>query len=113
MTFLDIYGTFQEVDDDGNVVDGGITNQTSVSLDLVKVKKTKNEFIGAKKGAVIVLDPKKAFENDTDAAAMLNIDKEAYVNMKAKFSFTVEDITSNKSSIPFPDFAEILIADLN
>ena len=46
----------------------------------------KNEFIGAEKGAVIILDPKKAFENDTDAAAMLNIGKEAYADLKSNFS---------------------------
>ncbi|MDB2622389.1 hypothetical protein N9Y06_03710, partial [Flavobacteriales bacterium] len=45
------------------------------------------------KGAVIVLDPKKSFENDTDAAAMLNIDKEAYAALNAKFSFTIDNIS--------------------
>jgi len=88
-----VYGTFHELDADGNVVDGGITNQASVSLDLVKVNKVKNEFIGAEKGAVIVLDPKKAFENDTDAAAMLNIDKDIYAGLQAEFSFTIDNIS--------------------
>ena len=44
----------------------------------MKNKEVENQFIGSEKGAVINLDPKKAFENETDAAAMLNIDKEAY-----------------------------------
>ena len=39
------------------------------------------------------LDPKKVFENDTDAAAMLNIGKEAYADLKAKFSFTINNIS--------------------
>lgn len=88
-----IYGTFQELDENGNAVEGGITNQASISLDTVKTKKLKNEFIGSEKGAVIVLDPKRNFENDTDAAAMLNIDKDAYANLKAKFSFTIDNIS--------------------
>ena len=88
-----VYGTFQELDAEGSAVEGGITNQASVSLDAVKTKKLKNEFIGSEKGAVIVLDPKKSFENDTDAAAMLNIDKEAYAGLKAKFSFTIDNIS--------------------
>jgi len=88
-----VYGTFQELDAEGLAVDGGISNQASVSLDFVKTKKLKNEFIGSEKGAVIVLDPKKAFENDTDTAAMLNIDKEAYADLKAQFSFTVDNIS--------------------
>lgn len=88
-----VYGTFQELDSEGLAVEDGITNQASVSLDAVKTKKLKNEFIGSEKGAVIVLDPKKGFENDTDAAAMLNIDKEVYANLKAKFSFTIDNIS--------------------
>jgi trigger factor len=88
-----VYGTFQELDADGSAVEEGITNQASVSLDAVKTKKLKNEFIGSEKGAVIVLDPKKSFENDTDAAAMLNIDKEAYAALNAKFSFTIDNIS--------------------
>jgi len=88
-----VYGTFQELDADGLAVEGGITNQASVSLDFVKTKQLKNEFIGSEKGVVIVFDPKKAFENDTDTAAMLNIDKEAYADLKANFSFTIDNIS--------------------
>ena len=88
-----VYGTFQELDAEGIAVEGGVTNQASVSLDAVKIKKLKNEFIDSEKGAVIILDPKKAFENDTDAAAMLNIGKEAYADLKAKFSFTINNIS--------------------
>jgi len=88
-----VYGTFQELDADGVAVEGGITNQASVSLDFVKTKQLKNEFIGSEKGIVIVFDPKKAFENDTDTAAMLNIDKEAYADLKANFSFTIDNIS--------------------
>ena len=88
-----VYGTFQELDAKGVVVEGGVTNQASVSLDALKIKKLKNQFIGSEKGAVINLDPKKAFENETDAAAMLNIDKEAYADLKANFSFTIDNIS--------------------
>ena len=88
-----VYGTFNELDAKQTKVEGGLTNQASISLDAVKLKKLKNEFIGSKKGAVIFLDPKKAFENDTDAAAMLNIDKKAYAELKATFSFTIDNIS--------------------
>lgn len=88
-----VYGTFNELDAKQTKVEGGLTNQASISLDALKLKKLKNEFIGSKKGAVILLDPKKAFVNDTDAAAMLNIDKKAYAELKATFSFTIENIS--------------------
>ncbi len=88
-----VYGTFHELDAQGNALEGGITNQASVSVDTIKTKKLKNEFLGSKKGAVFTLDPKKSFQNDTDAAAMLNIDKEAYSSLNAKFSFALENIS--------------------
>ena len=88
-----IYGTFQELDADGNAVDGGITNQASVSLDSLKTKKLKNEFIGSKKEAVITLNVKKAFANETDAASMLNVDKEVFAELKSDFSFTIDNIS--------------------
>jgi len=88
-----VYGTFQELDSEGVALEGGITNQASVSLDALKTKKLKNEFIGSEKSAVIILDPKKGFENDTDAAAMLNVDKEVYATLQAKFSFTIDNIS--------------------
>jgi trigger factor len=88
-----VYGTFLELDTEGNVVEDGVTNQASVSLDAIKTKKLKNEFLGSEKGTVITLDPKKNFQSDTDAAAMLNIDKEAFSSLNAKFSFTIENIS--------------------
>ena len=88
-----VYGTFLELDTEGNVVEDGVTNQASVSLDAIKTKKLKNEFLGSEKGTVITLDPKKNFQSDADAAAMLNIDKEAFSSLNAKFSFTIENIS--------------------
>ncbi|GIR12901.1 MAG: hypothetical protein CM15mP23_14760 [Cryomorphaceae bacterium] len=44
-----VYGTFQELDAKGVVVEGGVTNQASVSLDALKIKKLKNQFIGSEK----------------------------------------------------------------
>lgn len=88
-----VYGTFLELDTEGNVVEDGVTNQASVSLDAIKTKKLKNEFLGSEKGTVITLDPKKNFQSDTDAAAMLNIDKEAFSSLNTKFSFTIENIS--------------------
>ncbi len=88
-----VYGTFQELDSEGVALEGGITNQASVSLDALKTRKLKNEFIGSEKSTVVILDPKKGFENDTDAAAMLNVDKEVYATLQAKFSFTIDNIS--------------------
>ena len=88
-----VYGTFHELDINGNHLEGGITNQASVSLDVVKDKKLKKEMIGSSKGAVFQIDIKKAFDNDTDAAAMLNLEKQVYLDLTSKFTFTIDNIS--------------------
>ena len=88
-----VYGTFQELDAEGNALEEGITNQASISLDFVTTKKLKNEFIGSGKGTVIVLDPKKDFDNDFDAASMLSVEKEVFADLNSTFNFTIDNIS--------------------
>ena len=88
-----VYGTFQELDAEGNALEEGITNQASISLDFVTTLKLKNEFIGSEKGTVIVLDPKKDFDNDFDAASMLSVEKEVFADLNSTFNFTIDNIS--------------------
>jgi trigger factor len=88
-----VYGTFKELADDGSEKDNGISNQASVSLEFIINNKKKAEFIGAQKGTVIIIDPKKDFNNDTDAAAMINVNKEVYANLTSSFNFTIDNIS--------------------
>ncbi|MAZ31386.1 MAG: trigger factor [Flavobacteriales bacterium] len=88
-----VYGTFKELEEDGSEKVDGISNQASVSLDFLSNKKKKAAFIGAEKGSVIVLDLKKDFDNDTDAAAMINVDKDVYANLTTNFNFTIDNIS--------------------
>ena len=88
-----VYGTFKELSDDGLEKDNGISNQASVSLEFITNKIKKAAFIGAQKGTVIILEPKKDFNNDTDAAAMINVNKEVYANLTSSFNFTIDNIS--------------------
>jgi trigger factor len=88
-----VYGTFKELEEDGSEKVDGISNQASVSLDFLSNKKKKAALIGAEKGSVIVLDLKKDFDNDTDAAAMINVDKDVYANLTTNFNFTIDNIS--------------------
>ena len=88
-----VYGNFKELAEDGSEKDNGISNQASVSLEFITNNKKKAEFMGAQKGTVIILEPKKDFNNDTDAAAMINVDKEVYANLTSCFNFTIDNIS--------------------
>ncbi len=88
-----VYGTFLELDANGKEMEGGISHQASISIETLSTKKLKTEFIGASKGAIITIDPKKSFVKGTDVASLLNIEKEPFELLSAKFSFTIDNIS--------------------
>lgn len=53
----------------------------------------KAQFVGAAKGAVIVFNPSKAFENETEISTLLKISKDEAKNINTDFQFTIEGIT--------------------
>ena len=62
-------------------------------MDHIADKKIKKQFIGIKKGDIITLDVNKAFLNQTDLAAMLNVESSIISNLSSHdFSFTVKNI---------------------
>ncbi|MDR2083468.1 MAG: trigger factor [Bacteroidales bacterium] len=88
-----LYGTFVQLSQDGNILENGITHSATVAIDMVTGKTIQKKLIGAKVGDVIVFNPMKAYKNETEVAAMLNIDKEIAKDLKSEFNYTVEKIT--------------------
>jgi len=88
-----VYGTFLELDSNGEEMEGGLSHQASISLETLSAKSLKAEFIGSTKGAVLTIDPKKSFVKGTDVASLLNIEKEPFELLTAKFSFTIDNIS--------------------
>ena len=80
---------------DGKAVkDGGIHVEGAVLTPAyIQDKAQKKLFAGAKKGAVITFNPKKAFENTTEIASMLKITKEQAESFTADCQITIESIT--------------------
>lgn len=85
-----IFAHFQELDDDKNVLEGGISHKASV---LPKMLKKKENFVGLKKEDSMVIDIRKVFDkNEIEIAHTLSIDKEKVATIGKNFKFTVEDI---------------------
>lgn len=83
-----------EADGKGIPLEGGIrVEEASISLEFIKDEKTKKKFKGCKSGDQIVIDVKKAFENETDLAALLRIDKEKLADTGSDFVVTVKSIS--------------------
>jgi trigger factor len=77
-----IYCEFSELDESSNPREGGINHKSSIALDLVKNKTSKNKFIGLKKDQTIDLDIVKVFNDNHEVSMMLNIDESKVAELK-------------------------------
>lgn len=89
---------FAELDEEGNILEGGIQNSASLSLEEIQLKTIKKKFIGKKVGAIVKFDPMNAIKNATDVAAMLNIEKEVAEGLKSEFATTINGITRRRNA---------------
>lgn len=87
-----IVGDFVELDTDGKIVEGGIFNTSTVSLEFLDNKKAKDILIGAKVGDTIVVDPRDLSKGDADLSAMLNVKKDTLPTLAQQFNFNVKEI---------------------
>lgn len=88
-----VYGQIKELDQDGNVKEGGVQTVTSIAVDKIGMATIKKKFIGAKKDEAVVFNLAKAFKNVTEISAMLRIDKEAAKEFKSDVQFTIHSIS--------------------
>ncbi|MGQ1889637.1 trigger factor [Thermophagus sp. OGC60D27] len=87
-------GNFVQLDKDGKELEDGIKTEDAVlSTTIIKEEKEKKKVLGAKVGDEIVLDPQKAFPNETELSYLLKISKEEAQNVKGNFSFKINEIT--------------------
>lgn len=89
-----LLGTFVQLDEKGEILDGGIENRSSIALEFVEDKKTAKKLVGAKLNDVIVLDPQKVSKGHDDLGRMLGITHEQVLALKGEFKFGVEEIKS-------------------
>lgn len=86
-------GQIQEIDGDGNIIDEGLSHETTISVNYVQDKETKERFIGSKKNDTIDLDIEKTAENETEMASMLGVNKEDLDQYGKNYRFTINQIT--------------------
>ncbi len=87
-----VKGLVEELEN-GAVKEGGIKNDAAILSPKYVSEEAKKAFVGAKKGAVVTFNPKKAMESDTEVAAFLKIDKENATVADKDFQFTINEIT--------------------
>jgi len=86
-------GTFAELDEAGNVLEGGISSEGTINAELFGDETISSKFAGISKGAVVNFKPMEASGNASDVVAMLGIAKEQAESLTSEFAFTVNSIT--------------------
>lgn len=89
-----MYGKIEQVDAEGNVLEGGISKEAvRIAIDVIKDEEIQNKFIGANKQQIITFDIKKAFENEVEISSMLGIKKEEVADLVPNFQYAIEEIS--------------------
>ncbi|MCD4696872.1 MAG: trigger factor [Bacteroidales bacterium] len=88
-----INGEMVQLDKEGNILNEGIKNNSSLSIDFIKDEKVRNKFIGCKKDDKIRFNPLEATENESETASMLGIKKEEQEQMESDYEITVSEIS--------------------
>ena len=85
-------GVFTELNEAGEIKEGGISHKSTITIEFVEGAKLKKELMGLTKGSEITLNPKNVSKGDEDLAKMLNIGMAQISELSSKFKFAVEDV---------------------
>ncbi len=86
-------GDFQQIDKEGNPVEGGIYSEgVSFTLEVLRDEKTRTAFLARQAGETVEMDIRRAFPNPTEVASLLKIDKSTVPEIVPDFRFTIREI---------------------
>ena len=88
-----VFCSINQLDVNGEVMINGISNEATVSMDVIEDKKVKKKFIGLKSGDQLTLNVMSVFPNHSDLSAMLKIThNQLHALTSDSFEFTVKQI---------------------
>ena len=87
-----VIGKLVELNEKGEIIEGGIMNDSTLSMEFVEDAKTKKELLGKKPGDKIVVDPKKISRGGKDTAAMLGIQENELDTISNQFQLTISEV---------------------
>ena len=81
-----------EMEAEGMVKEGGITNKTTVSIEFVKDLATRASLVGLSVGGAVEIDPHNLTENHEDLAKMLGVAHHDVHHLTSKFQLKVNEV---------------------
>ena len=88
-----LYGEFVQLNNAGEIAEGGIFKTGSLYLDKIKDEPTKQLFTGRKQGDVIVVNSQLLTGKKSDLATILDIDESVAEILNCNIQFTIKEIT--------------------
>lgn len=86
-----LIGDFVELDENDEVVPGGIMNEATISLEFVD-KTEQKKFLDKKAGDNVVVDPHKVSRGHDDLAKMLGVEHHDVHDIDTNFKFIIREI---------------------
>jgi trigger factor len=87
-----VMGTFNELNSDGTIKEGGISHSTTLSIEFIENKEGKKLLIGKGKDDVFSIDPSIVSKDDADKASLLGLTVETLPGKDVMFEFKITDI---------------------
>ena len=94
-----IIGTITQLDENGEVLEGGITNHTRLSLEVQTDKDLIKKVTGLMAGDTFKFSPAKSIQNKTEISSMLNIKIDQVEGLESEFSFHIDEITKLEPAV--------------
>ncbi len=91
-----ISGEFAELDENGNLKENGLKNDSFIYMEHITDADEKNKFMGLKSGDFVDVDPKKIARSEFEAAYFIGKKKEEAANINSMFRFTIKQASRNK-----------------
>jgi trigger factor len=87
-----VLGKFEELNEDGSIKEGGVSNSTTISLEFLSDKKSIKQLVGKNVNECFELDPNSVSKDDKDKATMLGVSEDEVKSVGNKFQFTITDV---------------------
>lgn len=87
-----LLGDLIQLNAEGGIMEGGLMNRTSMSLEFIEDAASRTALTGKHVGDEVVLDPHKVSKGHDDLARMLGVDHERVHHLQGDFLFRIAEI---------------------
>ncbi len=91
-------GKFSEVDEDGNLAEGGLEHDGFFRIEDIKLKTIQKKFIGGKANDIVVFNPMKAFKDESKVRSLLHLHEGNEDKLNADYQFVVEKVVRTQDA---------------